>query len=188
MDEYRVAGKTGTAQKADPVTHGYSEKRVASFVGMVPAEDPRLVVLVVIDEPKTDVYGGLVAAPAFKEIAGQALAYLGVPPSRVVPPPAVAAAPAPAKPVASARPAVPEKPVAALEHDVVSDVVEGAVRVPELSGLTGRTAVAQLLGASLLPRLAGSGRVVAQHPAAGSLVDKGSAVTLELAGRLPASP
>ncbi len=52
-----------------------------SFVGIVPAEDPRLVIYVVVDEPKTDVYGGLVAAPAFREVATAALPYLGVPPS-----------------------------------------------------------------------------------------------------------
>src|SRR5262249_13758916 len=60
------------------VARGYSEKRIASFVGIVPADAPRAVILVVIDEPKTDVFGGLVAAPAFKEIATAALPYLGV--------------------------------------------------------------------------------------------------------------
>ena len=81
LEAYRVAGKTGTAQKPDPVARGYSDKRIASFVGIVPADEPRLVIYVMVDEPKTDVYGGLVAAPAFKEIATAALPYLGVPPS-----------------------------------------------------------------------------------------------------------
>ncbi len=80
MDEWEVAGKTGTAQKAENGVYSV-HKRTASFVGIVPAEAPRLVILVVIDEPQGDVYGGLVAAPAFKEIAKGALAHLGVPPS-----------------------------------------------------------------------------------------------------------
>jgi cell division protein FtsI (penicillin-binding protein 3) len=75
---FRVAGKTGTSQKVDP-RGGYSpHARVASFVGIVPADRPRLVVLVAIDEPKTSVYGSEVAAPVFKAIAQQALMYLGV--------------------------------------------------------------------------------------------------------------
>ncbi len=78
MEEFRVAGKTGTAQKPDPVVRGYSDKRIASFVGIVPADAPRAVILVVIDEPKTDVFGGLVAAPTFKDIAAAALPYLGI--------------------------------------------------------------------------------------------------------------
>jgi cell division protein FtsI/penicillin-binding protein 2 len=77
---YIVAGKTGTAQKPEP-TGGYSSSRyVASFVGFVPASDPRLVVLVNVDEPRTSIWGGVVAAPAFQHIAKFALQYLEVPP------------------------------------------------------------------------------------------------------------
>jgi cell division protein FtsI (penicillin-binding protein 3) len=77
---YHVAGKTGTAAKAEP-SGGYSKSRyVASFVGFAPATDPRIVVLVTVDEPKRTIWGGTVAAPAFAEIAGFALQYLEVPP------------------------------------------------------------------------------------------------------------
>ena len=78
IDGFRVAGKTGTSQKVDPRGGYSSHARIASFVGIVPADRPRLVVLVAIDEPKTAVYGGEVAAPVFKAIAQQALMYLGV--------------------------------------------------------------------------------------------------------------
>jgi cell division protein FtsI/penicillin-binding protein 2 len=75
---YVVAGKTGTAQKAIP--GGYSTTRyVASFVGFVPARDPQLVVLVVVDEPSVH-YGGVVAAPAFEKIASFALQHLEIAP------------------------------------------------------------------------------------------------------------
>src|SRR5215475_11100626 len=76
---YTVAGKTGTAQKPGP--HGYIPGAyVATFVGMVPASHPRLVVLVSVDEPRGQIYGGLVAAPAFEQIASFDLQYLEVPP------------------------------------------------------------------------------------------------------------
>jgi cell division protein FtsI (penicillin-binding protein 3) len=187
MDEYRVAGKTGTAQKADPVARGYSDKRIASFVGMVPAEDPRVVILVVIDEPKTDVYGGLVAAPAFKEIATQAMASLGVSPSR--------AAPTTTVQMVKKETEAPSKSslILAIERaqdiDVVTEqITDGAVRVPDLTGASGRVAVAQLLNVALEPHLSGSGRVVTQRPSAGTLVEKGTRVSLELASRLPPPP
>ncbi|HEX6490163.1 MAG TPA: penicillin-binding protein 2 [Gaiellaceae bacterium] len=76
---YEVAGKTGTASKPD--AHGYSSsKYVASFVGFVPATRPRIVVLVAIDEPKGAIWGGVVAAPAFAQIAQPTLQYLQAPP------------------------------------------------------------------------------------------------------------
>ena len=79
---YSVAGKTGTAQKVDPVRRTYSaDKRIASFVGFAPVEDPYLVILVVIDEPRErPAYGGLWAAPVFSEIAQKSLKYLNVAP------------------------------------------------------------------------------------------------------------
>lgn len=84
IPHYHVAGKTGTAQKIDPLTGGYSATRVvSSFVGFLPAEDPKLTILVVVDEPKTDQWGGTVAAPVFQRIAAQAVRHLGIPPADV---------------------------------------------------------------------------------------------------------
>ena len=77
---YRVAGKTGTAQKPDSRGGYSSSKYVASFVGMVPASKPRLVVLVMVDEPRGQIFGGVIAAPAFAEIAKFDLQYLEIPP------------------------------------------------------------------------------------------------------------
>jgi cell division protein FtsI/penicillin-binding protein 2 len=77
---YKVAGKTGTAAKPDP-SGGYSTSRyVASFVGIVPATNPRLVILVTVDEPQAAIWGGVVAAPAFQQIAGFDLQYLEIRP------------------------------------------------------------------------------------------------------------
>ncbi len=85
VEGYQVAGKTGTAAKPDP-SGGYSTSRyVASFVGVVPASAPRLVVMVTVDEPRGAIWGGVVAAPAFQQIANFALQYLEVPPDAVPP-------------------------------------------------------------------------------------------------------
>jgi cell division protein FtsI/penicillin-binding protein 2 len=78
---YVLAGKTGTANKVDPATGTYSEsKYVSSFVGFAPAAHPKLLVAVMVDEPQGDIYGGTVAAPAWKQITSFALTYLGIPP------------------------------------------------------------------------------------------------------------
>lgn len=80
VDGNEVAGKTGTAQLMDPRTKRYSkDKFVSSFVGFVPANDPRLAMIVVIHEPKGAHYGGVVAGPIFKKIASESLSYLSVP-------------------------------------------------------------------------------------------------------------
>ncbi|HEY6583684.1 MAG TPA: penicillin-binding protein 2 [Gaiellaceae bacterium] len=80
IDGYQVAGKTGTAAKPDPKGGYSSSKYFASFVGVVPASAPRLVVLVTVDEPRGAIWGGTVAAPAFQEIARFGLQYLEIPP------------------------------------------------------------------------------------------------------------
>ncbi|UTI63172.1 penicillin-binding protein 2 [Paraconexibacter antarcticus] len=78
---YQLAGKTGTANKVDPVTHEYSSTNyVASFVGFAPAAKPKLLVSVMVDQPQGAIYGGVVAAPAFGDIAQFALQYLQIPP------------------------------------------------------------------------------------------------------------
>ena len=73
---YTVAGKTGTAQKVVGRTFSKS-KYNALFIGVVPAENPVLTIIVIVDEPKGAIYGGVVAAPIFREIAAQSLRFLG---------------------------------------------------------------------------------------------------------------
>jgi cell division protein FtsI/penicillin-binding protein 2 len=81
VEGYELAGKTGTANKVDETSGEYSESRyVASFVGFAPAENPRLLVSVMVDEPNGAIYGGEVAAPAFQSIMQFALPYLRIPP------------------------------------------------------------------------------------------------------------
>jgi cell division protein FtsI (penicillin-binding protein 3) len=82
LDGYSAGGKTGTAQKADERGGYAAERFVASFVGFSPVKDPEIVVLVVIDEPQGEHYGGTVAAPVFKRIALKTLDYLNIPPRR----------------------------------------------------------------------------------------------------------
>jgi cell division protein FtsI (penicillin-binding protein 3) len=81
VEGYTLAGKTGTAEKPDPVNGGYSKgKYFASFIGFAPAKDPRLLVAVMVDEPQGQIYGGEVAAPAFEKIVSFALPYLRIAP------------------------------------------------------------------------------------------------------------
>ncbi len=81
MAGYRVCGKTSTAQKASPDNQGYAKgKYIAAFGGFAPQDDPKLAILVVVDEPRKEHYGGQVAAPAFKTIMRQSFNYLNIPP------------------------------------------------------------------------------------------------------------
>jgi cell division protein FtsI (penicillin-binding protein 3) len=181
LEGWRVAGKTGTAQKADPVTGGYSaDRRFSSFVGFAPAESPRVVIGVFVDEPRGEVYGGEVAAPAFREVAEYAMKMLGVPPTGA----AVAAAPGPAPaaglsaPVAEAEDDPP--PVAAADPRTAR-LPGGSVAVPSLAGLPARAAIRRLEDADLGAELMGSGKVVSQVPPAGRVVSRRTRVRMTLA-------
>lgn len=80
MSGYTVAGKTGTAQIPDPLTGAYYKNRfVSSFLGFVPAHDPKIVMLIMLVDPEKNPYGGSSSAPVFKEVAEKVLPYLGVP-------------------------------------------------------------------------------------------------------------
>ena len=80
VEGYTVAGKTGTAQKFDNRKGTYSsEKYLASFVGSAPADNPRIVLLVMIDEPSEEIWGGSVAAPVFRRATRRLMRYLNVP-------------------------------------------------------------------------------------------------------------
>jgi cell division protein FtsI (penicillin-binding protein 3) len=190
---WRVAGKTGTAQKADPVSGGYSaERHFSSFVGFAPAEAPRVVIGVFIDEPKGEIYGGEVAAPPFREIAEYALKMLGVPPERV--PAAAGAAMTPPAPGAPARPSAPTAPAAPTpdaDEEPALPLVEvaarrtpgvtGGVAVPALGGLPARAAIRTLEALDLGADLTGSGRVIGQAPPPGRVVERGARVKITLA-------
>jgi cell division protein FtsI (penicillin-binding protein 3) len=80
IEGYSAAGKTGTARKVDENGQYASDRHLASFIGFAPAENPQIAILVVIDEPKGQIYGGAVAAPVFRKIAQTTLNYLNVPP------------------------------------------------------------------------------------------------------------
>jgi cell division protein FtsI/penicillin-binding protein 2 len=92
MKDYVVAGKTGTAQKAENGVY-VPGKYVASFIGFFPADNPQVCISIVMDEPKEGYYGGQVCGPVFKEIAGRCASYLNIPPDS--PAPLVANAPNP---------------------------------------------------------------------------------------------
>ncbi|GAB4175353.1 MAG: penicillin-binding protein [Geothermobacteraceae bacterium] len=168
---FRVAGKTGTAQKADPVTGGYAVDRyVSSFVGFVPADRPRLVILVLIDEPSGKAYGGLVAAPVFSRIASQALAQLKVAPRQPVREKSLRALP---KLVRRELPSVPAATVSARGGK--------GPRMPNLVGMSYRQVLQTMERTGLNLRLKGSGRVVEQFPAAGRGIPLDSEIWVRLA-------
>lgn len=148
IDGYLIGGKTGTAQK--PASGGYAAgKYVASFVGMLPADDPELVCLVIVDEPSGLFYGSQVAAPIFHTVISDTLRYLGI---------------------------APTEPVEQEEGEETANI---SLTVPSVTNLPVANAISSLQSLGLNVRLSGSGNIVtSQQPAAGASVRKGSSVLL----------
>jgi stage V sporulation protein D (sporulation-specific penicillin-binding protein) len=161
LDGYRTAGKTGTAQVVGPNGGYVPGKYVSSFVGFAPADDPRLVTLVVVWEPQGGVYfGSQVAAPVFKAVMQDALRYLGVP--------------------QQAGLEKPKKPWYAVEEEPEQ------VKVPDVVNLPLHEAVQDLKAAGLGFILRGEGGIVQmQVPQGGATVPAGTRVILELKAGLP---
>jgi cell division protein FtsI (penicillin-binding protein 3) len=182
VSDFVVAGKTGTAQMVNPATGAYYQSRlVASFVGFLPADDPRLVILVVLYDVAHGHFGGLTAAPVFSQIASGALSDLNVAPraahyyaASLLPAAAAASEDSPAE---SAE-ALPESAFGG--DDSTGAALAGTDRIPDFSGLSLRRAFALAGRRHLNLEVEGDGYVVAQQPAPGSAIGAGS-VTLRLA-------
>lgn len=164
LSDHVVAGKTGTAQKSFG-RGGYIDGHyVGSFIGYVPADRPRLAILVVIDEPRLEHYGGTVAAPAFREIAEGTLRYLGVAPS-----------------LPSRSIGVGEPLLAAFSQP--GTAAGPASGVPDLRGLDARAAIARAVSSGLAVRTVGSGVVTSQDPEPGEALPENRHVVLRLEAR-----
>lgn len=176
LTRYRVAGKTGTAEKL--VNGHYSDTDVnVSFVGFVPSNQPAFTILVVIDTPrKGPLYGGTIAAPVFKRVAEASLQQIGVAPSIN-----------PAPPIISATSSLSPAPPPVMERQPVIVRVGGRPVVPDMTGLSLREAnrLANELGMYMAPQ--GDGTVVAQMPLPGEFAEPGRPMTLQLQ-RYPPSP
>jgi cell division protein FtsI (penicillin-binding protein 3) len=162
---FRVAGKTGTAQKFNLKQGTYSsEEFIASFVGFAPSRNPVITAIVIVDEPKEDIYGGVVAAPIWADMVTKTLKYLNVP--------ALEQGVVPGEVQNNgerwASGTVPSQP-----NDLNV--------MPDLKGLTLREALMRLGSSIARVQVSGSGIVVTQDPAAGKRI--GGAVSLKLLPR-----
>jgi cell division protein FtsI (penicillin-binding protein 3) len=189
LNGVRVAGKTGTAQKFDAESGSYSDDRFrAWFIGAVPADAPRLVIVTGLDEPQRPLHtGGGAAAPLFARVAARQLAHFGIHselPARSAPTRTAARAPAPEKRVET-RPVAARPPQSAPAARVESAPespptiasLNGRILLPNLLGLTPNEVIEITESYGLQVKLTGTGRAVGQYPPAGSVViDRGEVI------------
>lgn len=191
---YRVAGKTGTAQMINPESRSYADGAyMASFCGFAPVNDPALVGVVMLYDPRGQFYyGGRIAAPLFSSVTRWALRYLDVPPSKRVPrkrPPAKAysdeslvdfvagrvESPADGEALALAQNPAPAEPGGSTESQ--SEAAPQAV-APDMRGLTMREAFSLAASLGIQIESTGSGVAQEQFPAAGEALARGQALRL----------
>jgi len=165
VEGFRVAGKTGTSQKPDPVTRGYSAtKRTASFIGYIPADKPKLTILVVVDEPTTSPYGGIVAAPAFRQIAQSSLGYLKIMPKNASPSKESSV-------ITAAKAKIPTTETLSEGEAFEPDNEEGSSdRMPDFRGMSIRQVLQVMEKQGINIRLIGSGKATGQNPTSGQLI------------------
>ncbi|MGB6377250.1 MAG: penicillin-binding protein [Syntrophobacteria bacterium] len=175
LAQYQAAGKTGTAQKSSRKSGGYEDDSyTASFVGFAPVADPKILVVVVINEPQKGYYGGVVAAPAFRRIAQQTLHALQVPPEKTQ---------NKGKNVATLDSiGSPSQSSATLQLVAYSQRQSNQPTVmPDLTGLSLRAALDRLQNFTGSLDIHGSGRVVGQNPEPGRNLSTISSCSLILA-------
>jgi cell division protein FtsI (penicillin-binding protein 3) len=162
IDGFAAGGKTGTAHKIDPATRRYADKLyLSSFAGLAPIADPRIAVVVVIDEPSgKDYFGGKVAGPVFAKVVSETLRYLGVPGST---PPNARKLDGRAHEVEEPTDDLPPPPI-----DGDEPVADSAI--PDFRGMSVGRALEAARKAGLTLEVVGSGRAVSQHPASGANV------------------
>jgi cell division protein FtsI (penicillin-binding protein 3) len=159
-----VAGKTGTAQKVDSLLGVYSEDRhVSGFMGFAPADAPKLVLIVIVDEPQGSSYGGVVAAPIFRTTMEKVLPHLNVIPN---------GATVVKNELDSASPRKASGTPPLIDEIKVGKRMEMAV-MPDLTGLSMRNALSRIEGKGLVIKVSGNGKVVDQVPRPGSVIEKG---------------
>jgi cell division protein FtsI (penicillin-binding protein 3) len=203
LDGYTSAGKTGTAQKYDPETGRYStHDLIASFVGFAPINTPAVAILVQLDSPAGAHEGGQVAAPVFKRIAQQVLAYLDVPRDVPVTAETLRASRAQAArekddnlsdasdfdPVQAPTAAAGDDPAPAISHSAPAataptvEIAEGeGVPAPQLLGKTVRDVTQECMKMGLSPVLVGTGIATEQSPEPGAMIRRGSRITVQFA-------
>jgi membrane peptidoglycan carboxypeptidase len=206
LEGFSAAGKTGTAQKIEANGRYSHSKFISSFVGFAPLENPAIAIVVTVDEPHGQYYGGQVAGPVFRNIAEKTLRYLSIPPDQPLTPlqlaklrrqekevtgdadveqPELTEADWEVVPVVHKDEVEASQPASltpSLEEEVYNNVdIEGAnsVEVPDLRGKSLRTVMSELSKLGFQVKAVGSGLVTEQFPSPGTRVIPGSKISIQ---------